>query len=104
MIQLYLSRSHMSSAPTIKTKKSIRFVELEAPLTVKITSNLKVPEVPLVIATKFAPKETPGPLVIDTKKPGKMVMAISNSEGDFVTPKNGDQPSIRFHRIRNTPP
>lgn len=97
--------SPMSSAHDIGTKKSViktvGFVESKAPLTVKIITSSKIPKAHLVIVTKTAPKATSGALVKNTEKPGKSVMAIGHSHGDFVIPGNGGQPPIKFYGMRN---
>lgn len=100
--------SSMGLTHGMETEKSVtktmRFIDFEAPLTVRITSNSKGPTPPLVIATKSTLQTLSSPLMTHTKKKlENSVMAISHLQGDFIGLRSEDHPPIRFHRMRNPP-
>lgn len=100
--------STMGSTHGIENGKSaaklVRFVDSGSLLMVKITNNIKGPTTPLISGTESTPKAISGLLVIRTRNPKSLVMAISHGHGDFVVPGSEDQSPIKFHRIRDPPP
>lgn len=88
---------------TVK-KPVVRFAYPQAPLTIKVNSEIKKPDKHLVISTKSSTSKEPS-LLINIKKSGNptLIMAPVRLVQDFVVPMRDGQLPIHFHRVNQFP-